>query len=163
MKEHHVFPWWAGYFLISPFRRLRMDPDTLLKKYISPGMNVLDAGCAMGFFSISMAELTGNEGKVFCTDPQTRMLKTLEKRAQKRKLNDIIITRECSFDSLLLDDLSRQIDCAFSFAVLHEVKDKSRFIKEIYQSLKPKGTLIFGEPHVHSWRPSLLTFNHSHH
>lgn len=148
MKEHHVFPWWAGYLLISPFRKWRMNPEKLLKKFITPGMNILDAGCAMGFFSLPMATITGDKGKVFCIDPQLRMLAVLDKRAQKKKLNNIITTRECSFGSLMLEDLSNQIDFAFSFAVLHEVTDKSRFINEIFTTVKSNGTFLIGEPHV---------------
>jgi ubiquinone/menaquinone biosynthesis C-methylase UbiE len=148
MKEHHVFPWWAGYFLISPFRKWSIKPEQILSKYISPGMKILDAGCAMGFFSVPMAELTGQRGKVFCIDPQKRMLKVLEKRAKKRELDEIIDTRECSFESLMTDDLTDQIDLALTFGVFHEVRDKKRFISEIISSLKNNGLLIFAEPHI---------------
>ena len=35
MKEHHVFPWWAGYLLISPLRKFTIDPRELLGGYES--------------------------------------------------------------------------------------------------------------------------------
>jgi len=106
MKEHHVFPWWAGYLLISPLRKMTIDPRKLLGGHIQPGMELLDAGCAMGFFSISMAEMTGPDGKVHCVDPQKRMLAVLKRRAAKKGLTGIIETRECSFTSLMVEDLS---------------------------------------------------------
>ena len=148
MKEHHLFPWWAGYLLISPLRKLTINPKVLLRDYIQPGMELLDAGCAMGFFSIPMAEMTGPEGTVYCVDPQKKMLTVLEKRAAKKGLSGIIETRECAFTSLKVEDLSARIDLALAFAVLHETRDRKAFIAEIASSLRPGGIFIFAEPHV---------------
>lgn len=148
MKEHHLFPWWAGYLLISPLRKLTIDPRELLGGSIRPGMELLDAGCAMGFFSIAMAEMTGPGGKVYCVDPQKRMLSVLEKRAAKKGLAGIIETRKCSFTSLMVDDLAGRIDLALAFGVLHETRDRERFIAEIASALRPGGVFVFAEPHV---------------
>lgn len=148
MKEHGVFPWWAGYLLISPLRRLSIDPVRLLQPYVGPGMTVLDAGCAMGYFSIPLAGMTGSGGRVICVDPQKKMLAALERRAIKKGLSDVIETRSCAFSSLFLDDLREKIDLALAFGVLHETGDKKRFVEELRSSLRPGGILIFGEPHV---------------
>ena len=148
MKEHKLFPWWAGYLLISPLRKFEIDPRELTGEYVRPGMKILDAGCAMGYFSIPMAEMTGPEGRVYCVDLQGKMLKVLKKRADKRNLAGIIKARECSLSSLMIPDLAGTIDLGFVFAVLHEVGDKTRFIGEINDALKPGAGLIFGEPHV---------------
>ena len=64
----HVCPWWLGYFLASPLRKLMQNPDTILSGHISEGMTALDVGSAMGFFSIPMARLVGASGKVICVD-----------------------------------------------------------------------------------------------
>jgi len=34
MKHKHLFPWWAGYLLINPLRKLSLDPDRFLSDYI---------------------------------------------------------------------------------------------------------------------------------
>ena len=148
MKKEHVFPWWAGYLLISPIRKLSVNPEKELKEYVKPGMNILDAGCAMGFFSLPLARLTGPKGKVICIDPQKRMLKTLKKRAQRAGLSRIIDARLCSTDSLMIPDLRERIDLALAFAVLHEVADSDNFIEELKSSLKKNALFFFGEPHV---------------
>ncbi|HQO03010.1 MAG TPA: class I SAM-dependent methyltransferase [Spirochaetota bacterium] len=147
MKEHHVFPWWAGYLLLNPIRKMTCDPDTLMGRYIKPGMTVLDAGCAVGFFSIPAAEMTGPGGRVICVDPQAKMLNVLMRRAKKRKMDGIIDVRKCSFDSLMVTDVSGQVDVAVLFGVLHEVKDRERCIREISDTLKDNALLIIGEPH----------------
>ncbi|MBN1665356.1 MAG: class I SAM-dependent methyltransferase [Deltaproteobacteria bacterium] len=148
MKTNHIFPWWAGYFLLNPLRKRRLDPCALLGPHVKAGMAILDAGCAMGFFSLPLAQMTGPAGRVFCVDPQQRMLDVLAKRAAKKGLSDIIVVRPCTFTSLRVDDLAGRIDLALVFGVLHEVRDKKAFIYDIATTLKPGGRFIFGEPHV---------------
>lgn len=47
--SHSVCPWWLGYFLLNPFRRMGPDPTTILAPYVRPGMTVLEPGPGMGF------------------------------------------------------------------------------------------------------------------
>jgi 2-polyprenyl-3-methyl-5-hydroxy-6-metoxy-1,4-benzoquinol methylase len=148
MKEYHVFPWWAGYLLLNPIRKVSLNPEEILNNYIQPRMKIIDAGCAMGFFSLPLAKLTGPDGKVICIDPQKRMLSTLKKRAEKAGLSGTIDARLCSYDSPMVSDLRGQIDLAFAFGVLHETKDEKKFISEINSTLKSGAFFIFGEPHV---------------
>ena len=68
MAEEHVCPVWVGYLLASPVRKLIQNPKKLLSPYVEEGMTVLDAGCAMGFFSLPMARMVGPNGKVICGD-----------------------------------------------------------------------------------------------
>ncbi len=65
-KKEKVCPHWVGYLLLSPTRKLFHPPKKILSPYILKGMQVLDIGCAMGFFSIPIGEMVGSEGKVFC-------------------------------------------------------------------------------------------------
>jgi 2-polyprenyl-3-methyl-5-hydroxy-6-metoxy-1,4-benzoquinol methylase len=110
-------------------------------------MTILDAGCAMGFFSLPLARMTGPAGRVFCVDPQQRMLDALARRAAGARLSNVVV-RPCTFTSLRVDDLAGRIDLALAFGVLHEVEDKDAFIHDIALTLKPEGLFIFGEPHV---------------
>ena len=59
-----VCPWWAGYILASPLRRLIQDPRSLLAPYVHPGMTVLEPGPGMGFFTLELARLVGPAGRV---------------------------------------------------------------------------------------------------
>jgi len=145
----HVCPWWIGYFLASPIRRLSQDPDKILSPYIKEGMKILDAGCAMGFFSIPLAGLVGEEGNVLCVDLQEKMTRSIEKRARKAGLIDRIETRNCSGTSLGISDISEAIDFALAFAVVHEVPDRTKFFSEIYNTLKPGAIFLIAEPKGH--------------
>lgn len=145
----HVCPWWMGYILANPMRKMKQNPFRIVKPYLKEGMNVLDAGCAMGFFSIPMAECVGEKGKVFCVDLQEKMLKSLEKKAKDVNLNSRMIYRKCMEESLGIKDLKEKIDFALAFAVVHEVPDQNQFLTEIYHSLKEEKKLLIAEPKGH--------------
>jgi len=144
-----VCPVWVGYLLASPIRKLFQNPQRILSPYIENGMKVLDVGCAMGFFSLPLAQMVGSKGKVICVDVQEKMIRSLEKRARKAGLSDRIETRICHHNSLCLDDLKGEVDFAFASAVAHEVPDASGFFSEIYETMKPAGRLLVIEPKGH--------------
>ncbi len=148
MPQAHVFPWWGGYLLLSPLRKRRVDSMELLRPYVREGMTALDLGCAMGFFSLSLAELAGPAGKVVCVDVQKRMIAGLERRARKAGLLDRIDARVCTTDSLMLGDLPGRIDFALAFGVVHEVPDRESFFGEVHRSLVRGGRLLVAEPKI---------------
>ncbi|MFZ2148423.1 MAG: class I SAM-dependent methyltransferase [Sedimentisphaerales bacterium] len=141
-----VCPIWVGYLLASPVRKLYQNPKKILGPYVREGMKILDVGCATGFFSLPLAEMTGRNGKVICVDIQKKMIKSLEKHAQKARLSKRIETHQCSADSLGLDDLKEEIDFALASAVVHEVPDPCSFLSEIHKILKPTGKFLVAEP-----------------
>ena len=54
----HTCPWWGGFFIDNPLRRLLHKPERILAPYVRRGMKVIDFGCGMGLFSIAMAVST---------------------------------------------------------------------------------------------------------
>ena len=144
-----VCPVWVGYLLASPVRKLYQNPKKILGSYVKEGMKVLDIGSAMGFFSLPLAEMVGCNGRVICVDIQEKMIRSLEKRAQKAGLSDRIETRLCENNSLGLDDFKEEIDFALASAVVHEVSDASGFFSEIHKTIKPAGIFLVVEPKGH--------------
>ena len=55
--NNHVCPWWMGYFLVNPMRRLRQNPDDIISPYVKEGMRVVEVGPGMGYFTIPMVGL----------------------------------------------------------------------------------------------------------
>jgi ubiquinone/menaquinone biosynthesis C-methylase UbiE len=151
--SHRVCPWWLGYLLASPLRRLLQDPRDIVKPYVEEGMSVLDVGCGMGFFSLPMAELAGGKGRVVCIDLQEKMIKGLIARAKKAGLADRIDARVCSQSTLGVSDLAGKIDFVLAFALVHEVPDKERLFGEIYTIMKQTGRLLLAEPKGHVSKP----------
>lgn len=144
-----VCPAWIGYFLASPIRKLIHSPQTILSPYVKEKMTVLDIGSGMGFFSIPLAKMVGKTGKVICVDIQEKMLKGLQRRAQKAGVSARIEARLCYPHTLGLRDLAEKIDFALAFAVVHEVADPSRFFAELCTSIATAGSLLLAEPKGH--------------
>ena len=145
----HVCPWWIGYLLLSPFRRIMQNPQKILAPYIKPGTVALDVGCGMGFFSLDMARLAGPEGKVVCVDLQPKMIKALVRRATKAGVIDRIDPRVCEKNGLGIDDLGGKVDFALAFALVHEVPDGEAFFKQVHAALRPGGACLVAEPAGH--------------
>jgi ubiquinone/menaquinone biosynthesis C-methylase UbiE len=151
--ECHVCPYWIGYFLINPFRKYVHNPQKILGAFVKPGMNVIDYGCAMGYFSLPMAKMVGESGRVFCFDIQEKMLNKLSQRAKKADLAHIIEPVLLKNDSSFDHEMSGITDFAMLFAVVHEVPDKEMLFNNLYGTMKKDGALLFAEPKNH------VTFN----
>lgn len=145
----HVCPWYLGYLLANPIRRVFQNPEKILRPYIKSGMKVLEVGPGMGFFSLPMARIVGETGRIYCVDLQEKMLKSLQRRASKANLLDRIEIHLCSDSSLQIDNLTNALDFALAFAMVHEVPDQERLFTEIVQSLKKGGLLLISEPQGH--------------
>jgi len=145
----HVCPFWMGYVLINPLRRLVERPEKLLSAFVEEGMTVLEPGCAMGYFTLPLARLVGPRGRVVAVDLQPRMLRTLERRAARAGLKDRIELRLAGQDKLGLKDLAGAVDFAAALHVVHEVPDQAAFFAEVYSTLRPGGRLLVVEPKGH--------------
>jgi ubiquinone/menaquinone biosynthesis C-methylase UbiE len=145
----HVCPWWLGYLLASPLRKLLQDPDAILTPVVEPGMSVLEIGPGMGFFSLPLARRVGAQGRVVCLDIQPKMLERLGRRAEKAGLRGRIETRLCPPHSFGLAEHGASFDFALLFAVLHEMPDQDAVWKQLHDALKPTGKVLFAEPRGH--------------
>lgn len=149
IEVERVCPWYIGYFLINPIRKLYHNPLKILGPYVKPGMRILETGPGMGFFSLPLARLVGETGRVFCVDVQEKMMRRLRHRAIKANLIDRIEARVCIGSSLQIKDLKGSIDFALAFAMVHEVPDQKQFLVEVYESLRKGGMLLVSEPSGH--------------
>ena len=52
-RPHRVCPWWLGYLLASPLRRILIPPAKVLAGHVRAGMTVLEPGPGMGFFTLA--------------------------------------------------------------------------------------------------------------
>ncbi len=147
--SHKVCPWWLGYFLASPARRLVHDPAAILRPFVTAGMTVFEPGPGMGFFTLELARLVGAGGKVVAVDVQPRMLSALRRRAAKAGLLDRIDVRQASADGMGVADLEGRAGFVLAFAVVHELPSAERFFAEASAALAPGGRLLLVEPASH--------------
>jgi len=143
---NHVAPWWALYLFDSSFRRFFHKPEEILRPLVRQGMKVMDVGCGVGFFSIALARIVGDEGCVIAVDVQQKMLDVLKKRAEKAGVTDHIRLRRCAPTSIGVD---APVDFVLAFWMVHEVPDSHGFLRQICSSLGSGGKLLVAEPRFH--------------
>ena len=146
---HRVCPWWLGYLLASPLRRLMQDPRKVLAPYVREGMTVLEPGPGMGFFTLELARLVGPAGRVVAVDIQPRMLSRLRHRAARAGLLERVDARFAAPDTLRVADLTGAIDFTLAFYLVHELPAVERFFAEVAKASKPGAGLLFAEPAGH--------------
>ena len=135
----------AGW-LSTPLRRLVTDPRRILRGLVRPGDTVVDLGCGPGFFTLPLAEMAGETGRVVAVDLQAAMLERLSKRAARQGLLGRIDLHECPADTL---GLAAEADFVLAFWMVHEVPDSARFLAEVRGLLKPKARFLIVEPKGH--------------
>jgi ubiquinone/menaquinone biosynthesis C-methylase UbiE len=144
-----VCPFWLGYLLISPIRKLFENPDQILQPFVQEGMTVLEPGCGMGYFTLPLARMVGPKGRVVAVEMQPRMLSAVRRRARKAGLSNRIELRRTGAEGLALEDLSGQVDFTAALHMVHEVPDKTSFFADVWKVLKPGGKLLLMEPKGH--------------
>jgi len=142
----HICPSWLGQILDNPIRRLIHNPKEIFGGYIERGQTVLDIGCGSGTFTIAMAKMVGENGKVIAVDVQDEMLLLVRKKAVKEGIESRIITHKSGPNGIGITD---RVDFALAFYMVHEVPDAQAFLKEIAGHLKPGGKLLIVEPKIH--------------
>ena len=145
----HTCPWWFGYFLLAPMRRISQRPTRVLGPFVRPGMVVVEPGCGMGFFTLDLARMVSPGGRVVAIDLQERMLAGLRRRAARAGLEGAIDVRQAKPDHLGTDDLAGQADLVLAFYVMHELQDPAAFFAEVARALKPGGAVLVVEPPLH--------------
>jgi ubiquinone/menaquinone biosynthesis C-methylase UbiE len=149
MSQHRVCPWWLGYLLANPIRRLWHDPREILRPHVREGMTVLEPGPGMGFFTLELLRLTGPSGRVVAVEIQPRMLAALKRRAAKAGLLDRLDARLAQPDSMGLAGLDGTVDFVLAFAVVHELPAACLFFAEVSRVLKSRARLLLAEPSGH--------------
>ncbi len=148
-----ICPWWLGYVLASPLRRLLQDPDAVVGPYVREGMTVLEPGPGMGFFTLELARRVGPSGRVIAVDVQPRMIAGLKRRLAKAGLSDRVDARLAPDDSMGLKDLAGQVDFTLAMAVVHEMPSAAWFFDQAAEAMKPGATLLLAEPSGHVKQP----------
>ncbi len=112
-----------------------LKPEYLLKNVIGvkPGMICIDMGSGTGVFSLPMARLVGDRGRILAVDNNLSMIDHLKNKNPPPNLR---IIHANVFDTGLSDSMADF--CLLSF-ILHEVKEPGKLLEETYRLLKDNG------------------------
>ncbi len=132
-------PW-----LIRESREREEGCSLMLKNLgIKPGMTVCDMGCGNGFYTVQMARLVGEQGKVLAVDIQPEMLRLLTLRAKKANLADRV---QPILGSLWDPQLPQgEIDIILCADVYHEFSHPELMLAAMRASLADGGKIVLLE------------------
>jgi len=143
---HFPAPAFIGRFLDSDLRRWLQPPDKMIERSgIKPAMTVMEFGCGSGAFTLFIARVVGEQGKVYAADIQPAMLQQLERKLSKTGNQDItnLELRQASAYDLPFADESLDLVCMIT--VLQEIPDRGRALREVGRVLKSGGVLAVTE------------------
>lgn len=116
-----------------------------LKKILSPrsGERILEIGPGVGNHALAMAPLLHPAGSLAVLDIQQEMLDALVWRAAANATENIIRPTRADAQNLPYRDAT--FDGAYVSAVLGEIPDQKKALRELRRVLKPDGRLVVGE------------------
>jgi len=139
-------PAFIGGFLDSKLRRRVQSPAKLMERSgVGPDMAVLDFGCGSGAFTTFLARAVGEWGAVYALDIQAAMLTRLRRkldREENRDIRNVALVRAGAYALPFPDGL---IDLVYMVAVLQEIPDRSRALREAIRVLRAGGILAVTE------------------
>ena len=118
-------------------RRLISPAKKKVSEFTCAGAVVADLGCGPGYFTIPMAELVGEGGKVYAIDSDRKSIQKLREKIGP-SLENVIETHTAS--AAHVDMVADQcIDFVFANGLLCCMLDHDGAIREIKRILKPTG------------------------
>lgn len=142
----HVFDWRKQWVLDNPARRMIHPPEKIFGEYVSPGMTVVDTGCGTGFFTMALARMVGEAGRVIAVDLQSEALERIREKARMADMQSVIAPMQCKSDDI---GVLPEVDFALSFYMAHEVPGIDVYFARMAQSVRSGGHMLLVEPYVH--------------
>jgi len=111
---------------------------------IRRGQTVLDFGCGYGIYTIPVAKIVGEQGRVYALDKDKEALDTLMQKARSACLINIERMETLGEPEIKLND--EFVDMVLLFDVFHsfyfpQAEDRRRLLSEIYRIMKPSAFL----------------------
>ena len=146
LNSGHVCPRWLCFTFDNVFRKLIHNPYKILHPYIKKGNTILDIGPGIGYFTMPLAKMVGDKGRVIAVDVQREMLLAIKKRAKRAGVLPRVGFQLASTDSL---GVKVRADFILAFWMVHEVPDKKQFFSQVCSLLKKSGRFLVAEPKMH--------------
>lgn len=123
-----------------------LDPDKIVQEFdIKKGDKVADFGCGAGYFTICMAKIVGDDGKIYAFDVLKTALESVENKAKSERTKGLLNIEtiwsnlETPGGSKLEDEF---VDLVLLANILFQSSKKADIIKEAKRVVKKGGKMI---------------------
>ncbi len=143
-----IYPFPMPHFLAGLIdnpvrRRFFHPPDEMPQRHgLEPGMTALEIGPGSGTYTVATARYLGESGRLVTVDIEPKMIERVRRRLQKEGVANV---EARVADAYHLPYKDGTFDAAYLIAVIGEIPDPDRAIREIRRVLKPSGTLALSE------------------
>jgi ubiquinone/menaquinone biosynthesis C-methylase UbiE len=103
---------------------------------VKRGITICDMGCGNGFYTLKLAQMTGQDGHVYAVDIQPEMLKMLNERADEQSIRNVSPILGTLTDPRLPKG---QIDLILLVDVYHEFSHPVQMLAAMRDALAPGG------------------------
>ena len=135
--------WTGAAWLTREDREKEEDCTTMVKHLnVQAGQTVCDLGAGNGFYSLWLAKLVGENGRVLAVDIQPEMLDMLKRRAAKEGVSNIELILATTIDPKLPEG---KLDLVLMVDTYHELSNPEEVLGAVRKSLKPHGRLALVE------------------
>jgi SAM-dependent methyltransferase len=123
----------------EPGRARWQKPDDVIKELaVRPGQTVCDIGAGPGYFSLRLARVVGERGRVYAVDVEPRILGALRDRLEKAGATNVTPVLGLGADPLLPPGAC---DLVLVVDTYHHFPDRPAYLKRLVRALAPAGRL----------------------
>jgi ubiquinone/menaquinone biosynthesis C-methylase UbiE len=128
----------------GPYRG-RVQPPRMIVDALQcrPGMKIVEMGCGSGFYTVAVAKAIQSNGILYAVDIQEGMLEKLKHRMESEGVQNVTPILADAEGKIPLDD--GIADAVFSIAVVPEIPDPVKALREISRLMTRDGIFVDSE------------------
>ncbi len=126
---------------MSDDRKGWQDPDSILRSIgVKRGMTVADLGCGPGFFTLPIASMVGEKGRVYSVDSNATMVSHLLRNIESTGIKTRVEALHADVSKTGIPTGS--VDVALFANILHDIEDTGSFLREVRRICKPGASMV---------------------
>ena len=129
----------ADKYAASPVKNVTAfeRKQAITREHLRPSSNVLEIGCGTGSLALALSPFAGH---IQALDFSSEMIRIATRKQQDQRVTNVTFQQGTLDGAVPFEPAS--FDCALAFSVLHLVHDRKQVLRNIFELLKPGGSLI---------------------